>query len=105
MAGLRGSNINASDFADNDVVMQLISVSDGDGESLPLDYDPQMISEYWGRRPVSVITRLAQLVGGHCISTARSTLLAPLLKITRLKLQSQCWKFLCRALQHVTADL
>ena len=63
MAGLRGSNIDSSDFADNDVVMQLISVSDSDGESLPLTYDPQMISEYWGRRPVSVITRLAQLAG------------------------------------------
>lgn len=63
MAGLRGSNINASDFADNDVVMQLISVSDGDGETLPLDYDPQMIGEYWGRRPVSVLTRIAQLIG------------------------------------------
>ena len=32
MAGLRGSNMNAEDFADQDVVMQLISVSDSDGE-------------------------------------------------------------------------
>lgn len=69
MAGLRGANIDSSDFADNDVVMQLISVSDSDGESLPLTYDPQMISEYWGRRPVSVLTRLAQLGGGRRLST------------------------------------
>ena len=65
MAGLRGSTIDRSDFADNDVVMQLISVSDSDGESLPLSYDPVMIAEYWGRRPVSVLTRLAQLGGGR----------------------------------------
>ena len=65
MAGLRGSNIDSSDFADNGVVMQLISVSDSDGESLPLTYDPQAISEYWGRRPVSVLTRLAQLGGAR----------------------------------------
>ncbi len=32
MAGLRGSNMNDEDFADQDVVMQLISVSDADGE-------------------------------------------------------------------------
>ncbi len=32
MAGLRGSNMNDEDFAGQDVVMQLISVSDADGE-------------------------------------------------------------------------
>lgn len=32
MAGLRGSNMNDEDFAEQDVVMQLISVTDTDGE-------------------------------------------------------------------------
>ena len=32
MAGLRGSNVNDDDFAGQDVVMQLISISDADGE-------------------------------------------------------------------------
>ena len=32
MAGLRGSNTNDDDWAGKDVVMQLISVSDADGE-------------------------------------------------------------------------
>ena len=32
MAGLRGSNTNDDDWAGRDVVMQLISVSDADGE-------------------------------------------------------------------------
>lgn len=32
MAGLRGSNMNDEDFADQNVVMQLISVTDSDGE-------------------------------------------------------------------------
>ncbi|GFH32086.1 protein kinase domain-containing protein, partial [Haematococcus lacustris] len=35
--------------------------SEGDTESLPLVYDPDAIALYWGRRPVSVITRLLQL--------------------------------------------
>jgi aarF domain-containing kinase len=32
MAGLRGSNMNDEDFADQNVVMQLINVSASDGE-------------------------------------------------------------------------
>ena len=66
MAGLRGSNIDSSDFADSGVVMQLISVSESDGETLPLTYDPTTIAEYWSRRPVSVLTRIMQLLGVRC---------------------------------------
>ena len=110
MAGLRGANMNASDFADKDVVMQvdamfsllrpacptpdlacisvhmctmclresvcacsnfrnlflhaqLISVEDTDGEVLPLTYDPELIADYWMRRPVSIVGRVLQLMG------------------------------------------
>lgn len=30
---------------------------------LPLDYDPDIIADYWGRRPVAVATRVVQLLG------------------------------------------
>ena len=30
---------------------------------LPLDYDPDLIADYWGRRPVSVAGRCLQLLG------------------------------------------
>jgi len=32
-------------------------------EGLPLVYDPETISAYWGKRPGSVATRIAQLAG------------------------------------------
>lgn len=32
-------------------------------ESLPLVYDPETIAAYWGKRPGSVATRIAQLLG------------------------------------------
>jgi len=30
---------------------------------LPLDYDPDIIADYWGRRPVATATRVLQLLG------------------------------------------
>ncbi|KAK9804220.1 hypothetical protein WJX72_001850 [[Myrmecia] bisecta] len=63
MAGLRGSGQSVADFASPEVVMRLVSVSDRDGEQLPLHYDPTAISDYWSRRPVSVIRRFLQLLG------------------------------------------
>jgi aarF domain-containing kinase len=64
MSSLRGSNLSDADFADDSVQMQLVEVRDGgaDGDSLPLEYDPELISDYWGRRPVSVMTRILQLL-------------------------------------------
>ena len=63
MAGLRGSNIDESDFADGSVVMQLVEVAHDDADQLPLSYDPVRIAEFWGRRPVAVIRRVLQLLG------------------------------------------
>ena len=63
MAGLRGSNMDESDFADDSVVMQLVEVATDDTDQLPLAYDPDRIAEFWGRRPVAVIRRALQLLG------------------------------------------
>ncbi|MEW5317018.1 MAG: hypothetical protein WDW38_008351 [Sanguina aurantia] len=65
MAGFRGSNLDESDFALNSVKMTLVEMdrADGDTETLPLEYDPATIGAYWARRPVSVITRIFQLLG------------------------------------------
>ena len=63
MAGLRGSNMDESDFADDSVVMQLVEVAHDDADQLPLAYDPVQIADFWGRRPVAVIRRALQLFG------------------------------------------
>lgn len=64
MDSLRGSNLNDADFADASVKMQLVEVQAGpEGDALPLEYDPDRIAEYWGRRPVAVTTRITQLMG------------------------------------------
>ena len=63
MAGLRGSNMDESDFADDSVVMQLVEVAHDDTDQLPLAYNPERIADFWGRRPVAVIRRALQLLG------------------------------------------
>lgn len=62
MASLRGANLSDADFADSSVQMRLVEVDD-EGEGLPLVYDPDLIEDYWGRRPVAVVTRILQLLG------------------------------------------
>ncbi|PSC74356.1 putative aarF domain-containing kinase chloroplastic [Micractinium conductrix] len=63
MNSLRGSNLSDADFADAGVQMRLVDVSGAsDGDSLPLMYDPDTIADYWERRPVSVFTRIIQLL-------------------------------------------
>lgn len=62
MAGLRGSNIDDSDFAGEGVSMMLVTVDEDTEGGLPLDYDPKAIAAYWGIRPVSVIKRCLQLL-------------------------------------------
>ena len=70
MAGLRGSNIDDSDFADKSVVMRLVEVKNEEGEKLPQVYEPETIAEYWSRRPVSVATRSAQLLSESVMCSA-----------------------------------
>lgn len=69
MDGLRGSNMDESDFADDSVVMQLVEVAHDDSDQLPLSWDPDRIADFWGRRPVAVIRRAFQLLGKLLIAT------------------------------------
>ncbi|BDA45558.1 Uncharacterized protein sll0005 [Coccomyxa sp. Obi] len=64
MAGLRGSNLNDSDYAEEGVTMSLVEVDVGDDEDdrLPLVYDPVKIADFWSTRPVAVATRIVQLL-------------------------------------------
>ncbi|KAL4190732.1 hypothetical protein AMTRI_Chr07g26240 [Amborella trichopoda] len=63
MRGLRGQNLSDSLFAADDVQLRLVEVSDSQGsETLPLVYDPVVISSYWGKRPHAVATRIVQLL-------------------------------------------
>lgn len=63
MAGFRGTNLDAADFADKNVKMNLVEMTMDETEQLPLAYDPEAIAFYWDRRPVSVVTRITQLSG------------------------------------------
>eukprot|EP00198_Chlamydomonas_reinhardtii_P009358 XP_001698695.1 ABC1/COQ8 ser/thr kinase [Chlamydomonas reinhardtii] len=63
MAGFRGANLNEDDFANSNVRMELIETDSDSDHQLPLTYDVDAISRYWDRRPVSVVTRIAQLLG------------------------------------------
>ncbi|KAG2432690.1 hypothetical protein HYH02_006675 [Chlamydomonas schloesseri] len=63
MAGFRGANLNEDDFASSNVRMELIETDSDSDHQLPLTYDVDAISRYWDRRPVSVITRITQLLG------------------------------------------
>ncbi|XP_022722756.1 uncharacterized protein LOC111279945 isoform X2 [Durio zibethinus] len=61
MRGLRGQNLRDSQFADDSIRLRLVEV-DESSEFLPLVYDPESISVYWGKRPRAVATRIIQLL-------------------------------------------
>ena len=66
MAGLRGTNIDDSDFAADGVKMRVVDLDKikaegGDDDRLPLYYDPELIAQYWRRRPGAVAQRILQL--------------------------------------------
>ncbi|KAG9447690.1 hypothetical protein H6P81_013818 [Aristolochia fimbriata] len=61
MRGLRGQNLSDSQFAADDVQLRLVEV-DESSDALPLVYDPEIISAYWGKRPRAVATRIVQLL-------------------------------------------
>ena len=61
MNGFRGTNTVDQDFASSGVKMQLVEMAPDD-EKLPLTYEPDVIASYYDRRPVSVITRIVQLL-------------------------------------------
>ena len=61
LSSLRGQNLSDADFAAEGVEMRLVMMGEDD-EGLPLEYDPALIGEYWGRRPVAVFSRMVQLL-------------------------------------------
>eukprot|EP00227_Mantoniella_beaufortii_P009287 CAMPEP_0197590926 /NCGR_PEP_ID=MMETSP1326-20131121/12300_1 /TAXON_ID=1155430 /ORGANISM="Genus nov. species nov., Strain RCC2288" /LENGTH=661 /DNA_ID=CAMNT_0043156237 /DNA_START=100 /DNA_END=2082 /DNA_ORIENTATION=- len=68
MAGLRGTNIDASDFAADGVEMRVVDLgnlraSTDPTDVLPQNYDPELIAAYWRRRPAAVAQRIFQLLG------------------------------------------
>ncbi|KAG0474732.1 hypothetical protein HPP92_014418 [Vanilla planifolia] len=64
MRGLRGQNLTDSQFADENIQLRLVEVTAAadSNDSLPLVYDPNIISSYWGKRPRAVATRIIQLL-------------------------------------------
>lgn len=74
MASLRGQNLSDADFADENVQMRLVVVNE-DGEGLPLEYDPEVIADFWGRRPVAVFSRIVQLLStsAMCFTFSKSS--------------------------------
>ena len=74
MSGLRGTNIDQSDFAEQGVEMKVIDFDKYDEgtneDKLPLVYDPEAIERYWSKRSGAVVQRALQLVsiGGGFIS-------------------------------------
>ena len=98
MAGLRGSNVDESDFADDSVVMQLVEVAHDDADQLPLAYDPERIADFWGRRPVAVIRRALQLWGQiathdaciFCLCCVRDAYCCPLVSLINSLLPIHC---------------
>lgn len=61
MAGFRGSNLDAADFARADTAMNFVDAESGADGELPLAYDPAAIAAYWDARPVSAARRVVQL--------------------------------------------
>eukprot|EP00980_Cylindrotheca_fusiformis_P006630 scaffold1390_cov138-Cylindrotheca_fusiformis.AAC.33 len=66
MEALRGQGLNDDDAAVAGLQMRLIDVAVGKGDVLPYDYNPEALKKFFGSRPLSVVTRIAQIlsVGG-----------------------------------------
>lgn len=94
MASLRGQNLSDADFADAAVEMRLVNVADSDdGESLPLEYDPELIAEYWERRPVAVVTRILQLLGRFSLFSDRHRSCSMYNHLTKICMRRDIWEF------------
>ena len=88
MAGLRGTNMDESDFAADGVTMNVVEVAAGEGDDcLPLVYDPEAISRFWGRRPGAVVQRVLQLlsISGRFLSNLAWDALNQRLKETEVE--------------------
>ena len=78
MAALRGSNLNDDESAAAGTTMRVVEMRRGEGDdTLPLVYDPERLAAYFGKRPLAVVTRVAQVAsasGGWIFSVALDAL-------------------------------
>uniref|UniRef100_A0A7S0IVG7 Protein kinase domain-containing protein n=1 Tax=Calcidiscus leptoporus TaxID=127549 RepID=A0A7S0IVG7_9EUKA len=62
MEALRGSNINDDDAALSGTKLKVVEMSVGEGDdTLPLTYEPERLAAYFSKRPLAVLTRIAQV--------------------------------------------
>ena len=61
MDALRGKNMNDDDAQAAGVQMRLVDASGS--ETLKTDYDPKALREFFSKRPLTVINRIAQVAG------------------------------------------
>jgi len=64
LQALRGNNLNDDDVASSNTNLQLVTsiYKDGTDEQLPLYYDPNLLKEFFDKRPNAVLNRLVQIV-------------------------------------------
>jgi len=92
MDALRGKNLNDDDAAIAGLQMKLVNVVAGtDGKDiLPYDYDPEALKTFFRKRPLSVLTRITQVLtvgGGFFFKAALDQVLGRLKKDPDLEVQ------------------
>lgn len=76
--GLRGSNLNDQDRQEEGLEMRLVETDEETG--LPLVYEPEAVSAYFGKRPLVVLGRVMQIAttaGGLFVSTILDRFIGP----------------------------
>jgi aarF domain-containing kinase len=66
MDALRGKNMNDDDSAVAGLQMRLVTFDSTEDSGLPYEYNPKALKEFFGKRPLTVLTRILQVtsVGG-----------------------------------------
>ena len=62
MQALRGTNLNDDDSAAQGTTLRVVETRAGD-DQLPLTYQPELLADYFGKRPLAVLTRIGQIMG------------------------------------------
>lgn len=78
MQALRGTNLNDDDAAMEGLEMRLVDIAPSENEQIPTVYDPEALDKFFSKRPLSLATRVFQLVsvgGGFFLKTVLDTVL------------------------------
>lgn len=81
MEALRGQGLNDDDNAVEGLQMRLVDVDSNRGDVLPYDYNPDALKKFFGSRPLSVLTRISQVLtvgGGLFLNAALDNVLGRL---------------------------